>query len=283
MAKNWTTYWTGLLEQELRARNYSKETFKNYIHAVGIFLDPHPKHPAELTQNDVRLFLNTLRIENQFSASTVNLYRDGLAFFFHHIVKNPSAIDGLPRLKEDKALPDVLDANALTRMMASVQNPKHHLALALSYGCGFRVGELAALKVADIQFTRKTITVRKGKGSKDRLVMLPESLETPIQNYLDQYNPRTYLFESSIPGTPLTKRTFQMVFKNACKAAGIIQVGGIHSLRHSFATHLLENGTDIRYIQSLMGHSSSKTTERYTHVASHQVGRIKSPVDLLGR
>ncbi len=278
--RDWTGYWSHKLEQAVRARNYSRETFKNYDLALRTFMVTHPGAPQYWKQSDIRDFLLELKAEGK-SGSTINLYRDGLAFFCKKVVGISSCLEGIPRMKEDQSHPKILDAEKIARVFAGMRNPKHKLALSIAFGCGLRVAELAALKIQDLDFTRRIVHVRQGKGKKDRIVMLPDTLEKPLQDYLACYQPKLYLFESPLPGRPMARRTFQEVFKQACHKAGIKAVGGIHSLRHSFATHLLESGTDIRFIQALLGHSSSKTTERYTHVAAHNIRRITSPLDLL--
>ncbi len=240
-----------------------------------------PGAPGYWKRWQIQSFLRCLRAEGK-SASTVNLYRDGLAFFCKHVLRVSNCLEGIPRLKEKKALPKVFDAKCILEILAHIMNPKHKLALALAYGCGFRVGELAALRVCHVDFSRRVILVKNGKGGKDRVVMLPATLVQPIRDYLACYKPQVFMFESRMPGKPMDKRTFQGVYTSACEKAGIEGAGGIHGLRHSFATHLMENGTDLRFIQELLGHSSSKTTERYTHVAATSVRRIVSPVDLLG-
>lgn len=279
MPMDWNAYCQGRLIKEARARNYSPETIKNYALALRALLEFNPGNPHLLGRTDVQDFLMKLKTKDNLSASTVNLYRDGIAFFCRHVLRNSGCLSGIPRLKENQSLPDVLDSTLIAKMLSAVGNPKHRLALSLAYGCGLRVGELAALKIISVDFQRKTIAIRNGKGGKDRLVMLPDSLEMPIREYLSVYQPQIYLFEARNSGHGMTKRSFQQVFKKACKTAGIVQEGGIHSLRHSFATHLLESGTDLRFIQALLGHSSSKTTERYTRVAANNIVRIQSPMD----
>ena len=276
----WLDYWSPRLCREVSRRNYSPETLKNYDGTLRAFLSTRPGPPIWWRPITIRNFL-AAQSEKGLNPATVNLHLDGLIFFCRHVAKVPACVEGLPRLKERKALPRVLDAANVSNMIAGVGNPKHRLALALAYGCGFRVAELAALRISEIDFTRKVIHIKNGKGMKDRMVMLPESLIAPLRDYLACYRPSVYLFESRAPGTPLTKRTFQVTFQEACARAGF-NGGGIHSLRHSFATHLLENGTDIRFIQALLGHASLKTTQRYTHVAAHNITRISSPVDSLG-
>ena len=231
---------------------------------------------------DLQAFLLTLKQVKGLNAATVNLYRDGLSFFCQNVSKSSLRFDTIPRLKENAKLPVVLDAKSIGKVIGSIQNQKHRLALSLAYGSGLRVSELAALRICDINFNRSVIHIRNGKGGKDRVALLPEILRKPFQEYLDHFRPKTFLFESPLTGKALTRRTFQLVFETACKKAGIVKFGGIHSLRHSFATHLLENGTDLRFIQALLGHSSSKTPERYTHVAVHNLVQIISPLDRLG-
>lgn len=160
----WNQFWLDKLRQEVLARNYSKETLKNYLLSLRVFLAFQPGHPKQRSPGDIRKFLDKLRNEDGFSASTVNLYRDGLAFFYQAVAKKPSFLEGIPRLKENQILPDVLDAAKIESLIDKLSNPKHRMALSLAYGCGFRVGELAALKLDAIDFSRKVILVRKGEG-----------------------------------------------------------------------------------------------------------------------
>ncbi len=280
--KDWVSFWSARLRAEIAARNYSKETFKNYDNAVRGYIKVHPGSPHLWKISELRAFLISLKQDRGLNAATVNLYRDGLSFFCQNVVKSSLRFDSIPRLKENVKLPVVLDANSIGKVIGEIKNPKHKLALSLAYGSGLRVSELAALKICDIDFNRRVIKIRNGKGGKDRVVLFPEILRKPIKDYLDHFGPKTFVFESPLSGKALTRRTFQLVFENACKKAGMVKFGGIHSLRHSFATHLLENGTDLKFIQALLGHSSSKTTERYTHVAAHNVVKIVSPLDRLG-
>lgn len=280
--QDWPAFWKRKLKHALDLRNYSPETWKNYGRALTDFLSNHSGHPGRWKQRDIEAHLLDLKEKRGLSASTVNLHRDGLAFFYTHVLGSKEPVENIPRLKEDQKLPSVLNASQVEALLSASSNPKHRLALSLAYGCGLRLAELTNLEIADIDFTRQVILVRKGKGSKDRVVMLPSQLDSGIHEYLDLCRPVKYLFENSQSGQRLTRRTFEAVFESACRKAGLKHRGGIHSLRHSFATHLLENGTDLRYIQALLGHSSSKTTERYTHVAVHHLTQILSPLDRLG-
>jgi site-specific recombinase XerD len=279
-ADEWREIWLNKLRRELHARNYSPETNKNYLFAADNFLREHPFPPRWTTSRHVRDHLLKIQAARGLSASTVNLHHDALRFFFTQVIRFPDPMKGLPKQKEEQKLPRVLSRQEAETLIATAKNPKHRLLLCLAYGCGLRVSELAGLRLEDLDFDRRLIRVRHGKGAKDRLVMLPASLEQTVREYLQAFAPKVFLLEN-LPGIPLNKRTLQLVFSNACVRAGIRSDGGIHSLRHSFATHLLEAGTDIRCIQVLLGHSSSKTTERYTHVAAKHLSSIASPVDRL--
>ena len=282
LQKPWLDYWLERLRRELSLRNYSLETHRNYLLSVRAFLLLHPGPPRRWTNADLRKHLLSLSGERALSPATVNLHHDALNFFFQNVVGHPDTVRGLPRQREALKLPRVLGTAETAEMIASVGNPKHKLMLSLAYGCGLRVSELARLQITDLEFDRKVIRIRQGKGAKDRLVMLPASLVGPLADYRKSHRPAIYLFESS-PGKGLSRRTFQAVFTRCCSKAGIRSGGGIHSLRHSFATHLLEAGTDIRCIQVLLGHSSCKTTERYTHVAASHLATLASPIDRLLR
>lgn len=281
MTIDWTAIWCDKLSSALKSRNYSKETEKNYLLAVRRILTRHPGNPRAWTQKRIQGFLLELHQKEGFSPSTVNLYRDGIGFFCRHVTKNLACMEGVARLKGEKALPDVLPAASLEAMIASLTNPKHRLALSLVYGCGLRVGEVAGLEIRDLDFERELVHIRNGKGKKERVTLFPLSLREAVRSYLACYKPKTYLFESHLPGKTLCKRTFQGIFKMACSKAGIRLQGGIHSLRHSFATHLLEGGTDLKLIQNLLGHNDMSTTERYLHVSNRLLTRVKSPMDSL--
>ena len=279
----WTPYWLSRLQRELDLRNYSPQTARNYSSCLAGFLNHLPGDPRKRGRNEIEAYLLRLRRERGLSASTINLHRDSLSFFFSHVLGLATVLSSIPRLKEDQKLPQVLAPMAIGEILERMTNPKHHLILSLAYGCGLRLSELATLSRSDLDFDRGIIHVKKGKGSKDRIVTLPATLHSTLREYIKTFRPIRYLFEAKLPGTPLCRRTFQAVFENALRKSGIKSCGGIHSLRHSYATHLLEHGTDLRSIQVLLGHSSSKTTERYTHVAAHHVARIVSPIDYLGK
>ena len=184
------------------------------------------------------------------------------------------------RPRRGKKQPVVLSMEEVQKMIAMTGNLKHKLMLSLLYAAGLRRSELLNLKIKDIDISRNVINVRAGKGNKDRQTLLAESLKNQLQDYLKEYQPKEYLFEGQTGGKYATSSLAKVVKKSA-KAAGINKEVTPHVLRHSFATHLLENATDIRYIQELLGHSSIKTTERYTHVANTTQNKITSPLDKL--
>lgn len=279
MAKgNWTDHWIGRLDQEGRLRNHSANTLRNYRQAVGAFLDGKPGPPWAWKRETLAAFLRGLR-DKGLSAATVNLYRDGLAFFCRNVTRTPDCVRALPKLKAAQKLPAILPRESVQAILEAAANPKHRLPLTLAYGCGLRVSELAHLRLGDLDFTRGTLFVRQAKGKKDRLVMLPRSIIGELKGYLAAYRPLDYVFEGSEPGRPLTTRTFQAAFHRALEKAGVVYEGGIHSLRHAFATHLLEGGTDLKMIQALLGHASYKTTERYARVSTNRMAAVVSPLD----
>jgi integrase/recombinase XerD len=280
--RNWTEYWVDRLANEARARNLSQNTLRNYTLALRAFLAFKPGSPLYWRREDMIRFLTSLK-DQGLAGSTMNLYRDSLAFFCRNVCYMPHCVEALPKARQAQKLPAIFSQEKIQALLTALHSPKHMLALGLAYGCGLRVGELALLRLCDLDFSRRTLTVRLGKGAKDRTIMLPQSLETSIREYLHTYQPRTFVFESSIPGEALSRRTFQAIFRNALDRSGFSHVGGIHSLRHAFATHLLEGGTDLKVIQALLGHASYKTTERYARVASHRLRLIESPVDRVWR
>jgi len=278
----WNGVWMTRMQDSLRRRNYSPETINNYRVSLAAILKYYPGNPKSWTQEHLNRFLTHLQEDVKLNPSTINLYRDGIQYFCKWILGKNEMFAGIPRLKEHQQLPDIFSEKELTELFRAAKNHKHAFALRLVYGCGLRVSEIAKLRLEDIDFDRNTIHIKQGKGNKDRMVMFPDSLIKPFREYVSDYSPKIYLFEGAKPGTPLHRRTFQAIFKECCEKAKIQKHAGIHSLRHSFATHLLEGGTDIRFIQCLLGHQNIKTTQRYTRVATHQLSQIRSPLDRMG-
>lgn len=185
----------------------------------------------------------------------------------------------IPRPKKEMKLPNVLSEEEVMKILKSVKNLKHRALLFVTYSAGLRVGEVTRLKVSDIDSDRMLLHIVQGKGRKDRYSVLSEVTLLVLREYFKVYQPEYWLFPGQDINKPITERTVQKVFKNACENAKIKKYVTTHSLRHSFATHLLENGTDLRYIQELLGHKNSKTTEIYTHVSKICIQKIESPLD----
>jgi site-specific recombinase XerD len=266
------------LSKELRLRNYSRRTVKNYGAIVYNYLNWLKKAPSGNDQGEIKRYQLYLKETKKFSPRTVNLATAALLFFYNNVLKLPFAANSLPRMKTGRQLPKVYSEQEVEKILAAASNPKHRLILMLAYGCGLRLSELQNLKPADLDFDRNLLWVRMGKGKKDRAVMLDPGIKQAAIIHLKKGSNADYLFESEWSGVRLSSRTIAQIYMNACKKAGINIKGGIHSLRHSFATHLLEHGTDLRYIQTLLGHASSKTTEIYTHVSNNVIGKIRSPL-----
>jgi site-specific recombinase XerD len=227
---------------------------------------------------DIKRFLLERRNEGRAPA-TINQEYAGLNFFYRQVLRRPFDRVMLPRMKEPLRLPSVYSREEVAKILAAPSNPKHKILLLLAYGCGLRVSELIHLKPTDLDWDRNLIWVRSGKGQKDRSVMMNGKIKERLRGYIDFHKPVNWVFPSSHTGRAITVRTAELVFEHACEKAGVQRKGGIHSLRHSFATHLLERGTDLRYIQVLLGHANVKTTEIYTHVSSKNIAAIPSPAE----
>jgi site-specific recombinase XerD len=266
------------LRLEIKSRNYSMRTYKGYIHAVSRFLNRLTPESSRNWSIAFKEHLVWLKDVENLAASSINHDAASIQFFMEEVLDVHPGADICIRMKIDKALPRVHSAQNIARLIKTPSYPKHQLLLMLTYGCGLRLGEVQQLKPEDIDIDRKVLWVRKGKGQKDRMVMLDQDLFPFVENWLSDGCGATYLFEGYVPGKAISKRTIEKVYTNACHKLHIDHQGGIHSLRHSFATHLLEQGVNLRYIQTLLGHASSKTTEIYTHVAAHNITAIRSPI-----
>jgi site-specific recombinase XerD len=266
------------LKTEIKSRNYSKRTFDGYISAVSRFIDQLTPESSKDWSTAFKKHLIWLHEDQQLAASTVNHHASSIQFFMEEVLDLNPGDDICIRMKTDKTLPRVHSAENIAALIKSPSNVKHRLVLMLTYGCGLRLGEVQNLKPQDVDLNRKVLWIRKGKGKKDRMVMLDQNLLPHVESWLKNGCGTTYLFEGYNPGIALSKRTIEKIYTNNCEKLNIDHQGGIHSLRHSFATHLLEQGVNLRYIQVLLGHASTKTTEIYTHVAAHNITSIRSPI-----
>jgi len=264
------------LEGAMRARKYSMKTVRRYLAIMKAFVAFANRSPLEASQADITRYLSHLEKERGAAASTLNQAISAIKFAVETVFGGSAVATRRPRA--DRKLPGVLSKDEALRICKAPKNLKHRVILALAYSSGLRVSEIARLRIGDVDFDRSVLLIRGGKGRKDRYTILSKAVGTLISTYRDLYRPREWLFEGP-DGTPLSIRTLQAVFYKARDDAGIEKSVSIHCLRHSFATHLLEEGTDIRYIQTLLGHASPKTTQIYTHVARRDVLKIKSPFD----
>ena len=270
-------------DEELLLMNYSINTRKNYRSDFLRFLNYYNGlSPQEITSEQIREYMLHGIKEEKISASATNGRINAIKFYFEKVLKQERRVYDLPRPKKPNKLPNILSEDEVYRLLAALENIKHRAILYLAYSAGFRISEVVNLKLTDIDSERMLIHIRNAKGYKDRYVSLSPVLLENLRLYFVKYKPKVYLFEGQY-GETYSVRSIQEIFKNAKQLANIKKPASFHSLRHSFATHLLEAGTDIRYIQNMLGHASLKTTEIYTHVSRKSLGTIESPLDKLMR
>ena len=263
----------------LNGKRYSESTVHTYTTFIADFLDfLRNKDIREITNRDVQRFSEDILMPFGYS---VNSQRQFISAVKQLKAFMPSlAVDDftLERPRRSKLLPTVLSKEEVLQLLVNTRNLKHRAALTLIYSSGLRISELINLKLADIDIARRQIFIRSGKGRKDRIVVFAESFLPMYQNYRATYQPKTYFIEGN-PGVKYSSSSIRAVIKRSAQRAGITKRVTPHTLRHSFATHLLENGVDIRHIQELLGHSSPKTTMIYTHVSRKDILSIQSPLD----
>ena len=269
--------------EDLRVRNYSSGTQKCYISMVARFAAHFGKPPDLLGLEDIRTYQVHLVDKLKVSWTVFNQTVCALRFFYRVTLRRDWVIKHIPFPKQQKRLPVVLAQDEVLRLFAAIPNIKHRAILMTAYAGGLRVSEVARLKTLDIDSHRMTIRIQQAKGRKDRFVPLSSVLLDLLRRYWRATRPAAteYLFPGAAPGTPITVSSIHHVCKTARKAAGILKTVTVHTLRHSFATHLLEAGTNIRVIQVLLGHTSLRTTAIYTHVSSQTIRATRSPLDLL--
>ena len=267
-------------KQWLRSRRYSESTISTYSEALKSFLVFYrEKAVAEITNEDVIIYNNDYILKNKLSASYQNQIVNAIKLFFSIIVSKKMVADAIHRPKNAKKLPNVLSKEEAFRLIDLTNNIKHKTLLALIYSAGLRISEALNMKIIDIDSQRMLIHVKNAKGKKDRYTLLSTKVLELLREYYAIYKPKTFLFEGQYGGQ-YSSRSAQTVLQQSATKAGITKHISLHTLRHSFATHLLENGTDLRYIQDLLGHSSPKTTMIYTHVTSTSLKNIINPFDM---
>lgn len=267
---------------QLRLKGYSTKTIKSYIGHVRRFMNYYDNDPTELTQEEIKKYLLHLLDNQESSHSYVNQAVSAVKFLYGEVLDKKGIVINIPRPKKQKKLPIVLSQEEVIRLLNVVENIKHRAILFIVYSAGLRVGEVVRLKLSDIDSDRMLVRIEQGKGRKDRYTLLSETALEALRIYTKIYKPDYWLFPGGKAGKFLTERSVQKVFEAARDKVEISKDATVHSLRHSFATHLLEGGVDLRYIQELLGHSSSKTTEIYTHVTQKSIRNIVSPLDRIG-
>jgi site-specific recombinase XerD len=269
------------MTQDMRLRNFAPGSVNAYVDCVARFARHFGKSPDSLGPQDVRAFLLHLIEQRRVSWSYYNLHLQALRFLYNITLGRPAALEHLVCPRQPKRLPVVLSPDELARFFAAVSSPKHRASLMTAYAAGLRVAEVASLQVSDIDSQRMVLRVRQGKGRKDRYVMLSPVLLEILRAYWKAARPRTWLFPSPCGDGPLTPSAVMKACRRAHRASGLEKHVTVHTLRHSFATHLLEAGTDLRTIQVLLGHDSPRTTAVYTHVSPAAVRATVSPLDRL--
>jgi integrase/recombinase XerD len=270
------------LREWMQSKRYSERTIHVYTQVLKIFFEYfHDKPDEEFRPKDLVEFNNNYILKRGNSHSYQNQVVNALRLYFRIIQAPLFATGELIRPRREHKLPPVLNKSEVKAILNALYNTKHRAMLSLIYSSGLRSGELLSLKPADIDSERMLISVRKSKGNRDRTVPLSRKVLEMLREYYRRYRPVVWLFEGQHAGMPYDERSLQQVMKQAVRKAGIKKPVTLHWLRHSYATHLLESGTDIRYIQELLGHKSSKTTEIYTHVSNRMLGMIRSPFDSL--
>lgn len=264
--------------EELR---YSLNTIRTYKNAFEEFINYYPKHkPEDIDESMITDYLRFLVAERKVSTSYQNQAINSIKFYYERVLKGERKLYYVDRPRKEQVLPEVLSEEEVTKLIQSTENLKHKAILMLAYSTGMRLNELLNVKIKDIDSKRMQVRIEQGKGKKDRYVPLSTVLLNVLRHYFKEYKPKEWLLEG-MTGSKYSSRSIQQIMKMAIKKAGIRKKASIHTLRHSYATHLLENGVDIRYIQVLLGHASSKTTEIYTHVTTKGFDQIKNPLDKL--
>ena len=268
--------------EDLRIRNYAPTTVDCYIRAVAEFAQHFKRPPDQLGPEEVRAWQLFLLKEKRVKLSTYIQAVCALRFFYRNTLNRKFDIDRIPLPRYEQKLPIILSKTEVKALLEAPKNLKHRAILATMYGAGLRVSEVTRLKVPDLDRERRVIWVRGGKGRKDRQVMLAEPLREVLAAYWRWKRPTDWLFPGGKPDSSIACVSVFRICRKAAQAAGITKRVHPHSLRHAFATHLLEDGVNLLVIQALLGHKNLKTTARYLHVADSTIRAARSPLELLG-
>lgn len=264
------------LQQEMRISGYSPRTIKSYTFATKKIYKYFKKPLNQITESEFKKYLKKLS-EKKYSPYTLNQYHATMKYVIEQVY-HQRFVYRFPYAKRHKKLPVVLSRKEIRKIIKSIINRKHKLMISLAYGAGLRVSEVVSLQVRDVNLDELTLHLKDSKGKKDRITVFPERIKTDIQILIVGKKPQDYVFESERGGR-LSTRTAQKIFSNILRNLKITKKATFHSLRHSFATHLLENGVDVRYVQELLGHANIRTTQVYTKVTNPRLKNIKSPLE----
>jgi integrase/recombinase XerD len=264
----------------LLSKRYSPATIKTYTESISTFLRFFISKPiSEINHNDLIEFNNQYIIRKNLSNSFQNQVVNAVKLFFQIIENKQLIVELIHRPRREKKLPNVLSKEEVKAILEAPKNIKHQAMLSLIYACGLRRSELLNLTLKEIQSDRNLLLIKQAKGKKDRVIPISNKVIELLRVYYKEWKPKTWLFEGQFPNTQYSAKSLESVLKQSLSKAKISKPVSLHWLRHSYATHLLESGTDLRYIQELLGHKSSKTTEIYTHVSTSIIKMIKSPFD----
>ncbi len=264
----------------MKHRRYSESSIRSYINALTRFMKYlKPRPILEAKEDDIIDFVHNYIIPKEYSFTFQHHLVNAVKLFFGKVFHTDFNINKIERPRRQDKLPNVLSKEEIKKILSSIPNFKHKVILSLIYACGLRRSELLKLEPKDIDSKRGVLIIRQGKGRKDRIVHLPMSLIEELRKYYKANKPKKYLFEGHTPGKKYSPTSLSSILKEAVKKAGINKPVTLHWLRHSYATHLMEEGTDIRIIQTLLGHKSSRTTEIYTHVSTRLIQNLKSPFE----
>lgn len=267
--------------RQLDLKSYSSNTIRLYRNAFSLFLDYiYPRAAGDTSKKEIEDYLLFLAKQQHYSETAIHTVVNALKFYLEQVLHRPREFYTLQRPKKALKNPTVFSESEITKIIQAISNPKHRAMIMIGYAAGLRVSEIVNLKIKDIDSERMVIYIRNAKGKKDRQVSLSETLLPFLRSYYIKYKPKGYLFEGQQGGAYST-RSLQLILKEAKQKAGVKKQGSMHALRHSFATHLLEGGTDLTLIQKLLGHNDIKTTLRYTHVSKTLLQKVQSPLDKL--
>jgi site-specific recombinase XerD len=267
--------------EEMSYRHYSPRSIKTYLSLVSVVSVHFGKSPDLIGIPELKDYLFKRIETDKLSVSSINQTISAFKILFKDVLGRDWDPIRIKRPRRPKLLPVVFSKEEVSLILSSIRNRKHYCLIALTYASGLRMGEVISLKPCDIDSDRMQLKVRGGKGYKDRYTLLPQQLLVQLRDYFRRYRPAIYLFEGQEPGKPYSATSARCILKKAMFKAGIKKKACFHTLRHSFATHLLEQGTNIRYIQELLGHQSLKTTTVYLHVSNLNPSLVKSPFDEL--